>query len=90
MFTSTALEKATKGHDLARVIKALDSVGALEKKNAGRSTYQVRTSEGPKKFYCIAPWKLEKDIELDLDIGDETVPVTKPSNVTLLQKAEKK
>lgn len=63
LFTSGGLEEATKGFDLARVVRALDSVGAIAKRDAGRAQASTRvpSESKPKKLYVINPACLEPD-----------------------------
>ncbi|MFC4861222.1 DUF927 domain-containing protein [Pseudomonas sp. MAHUQ-62] len=60
LFSRTGLEEAAKGYELSRVVVALDSVGAITKRDAGRAQTTKRLWDGTKlKLYCIDPAKLE-------------------------------
>lgn len=62
LFNRTGLEEAAKGYDLGRVVLALDSVGAIAKRDAGRAQASKRLPDGSKlKLYFIDPAKLEPD-----------------------------
>lgn len=60
LFNRPGLEDATKGYDLNRVVLALDSVGALAKKDTGKHQALRRLPDGTRKrLYYIDPAKLE-------------------------------
>lgn len=60
LFSRTGLEEAAKSYDLNRVILALDSVGAIAKRDTGRDQATKRLGDGSKlKLYVIDPAKLE-------------------------------
>lgn len=60
LFTRSGLEEATKGFDPARVVRALDSVGAIAKRDAGRAQATKRLPDGSKpKLYFIDSARLE-------------------------------
>jgi putative DNA primase/helicase len=62
LFNRPGLEEATKGYDLGRVVLALDSVGAITKREAGRAQATKRLPDGSKqKLYFIDPAKLEPE-----------------------------
>lgn len=62
LFSRTGLEEAAKGYELNRVMLALDSVGAITKRDAGRAQATKRLADGTKlKLYFIDPAKLEPD-----------------------------
>jgi len=62
LFTSGGLEEATKGFDRARVVRALDSVGAIAKRDSGKHQAQKRLPDGGKaRLYFIDPARLEPD-----------------------------
>ncbi len=62
LFTSGGLREATKGYDIKRAIKALDSVGAFAQKGAnGKTALATRTAgEGVKKLYYLDATKLQE------------------------------
>lgn len=63
LFNRPGLEEAAKGYDLSRVVLALDSVGAITKREAGRAQATKRLPNGTKlKLYFIDPAKLEPEI----------------------------
>ncbi|GAB3376250.1 DUF927 domain-containing protein [Azotobacter armeniacus] len=60
LFTRSGLEDAAKGFEPARVVRALDSVGAIAKRDAGRAQATKRLPDGSKvKLYFIDPARLE-------------------------------
>tara|TARA_R110000751_G_C13788462_1_gene481837 strand:+ start:3744 stop:5495 length:1752 start_codon:yes stop_codon:yes gene_type:complete len=60
LFNRPGLEDATKGYDLNRVVLALDSVGAIAKKDTGKHQALRRLPDGTRKrLYYIDPAKLE-------------------------------
>jgi len=62
LFTRSGLEEATKGFELARVVRALDSVGAIAKRDRGRAQASKRLPDGSTpKLYWINPARLEPD-----------------------------
>lgn len=62
LFTRSGLEEATKGFELARVVRALDSAGAIAKRDSGKHQAQKRLPDGSKsKLYFINPACLESD-----------------------------
>jgi putative DNA primase/helicase len=62
LFTRGGLEEATKGFELTRVVRALDSVGAITKRDRGRAQASKRLPDGSKpKLYFIDPDRLEPD-----------------------------
>ncbi|PQO96753.1 RNA helicase [Pseudomonas frederiksbergensis] len=62
LFNRPGLEEAAKGYDLGRVVLALDSVGAITKREAGRAQATKRLPDGTKlKLYFIDPTKLEPE-----------------------------
>lgn len=62
LFNRPGLEDAAKGYDLARTVLALDSVGAIVRKDSGRSQASTRLANGSRpKLYVIDPAKLEPD-----------------------------
>ncbi|WP_219063459.1 DUF927 domain-containing protein [Pseudomonas sp. UMAB-08] len=63
LFNRPGLEEAAKGYDLSRVVLALDSVGAIAKREAGRAQATKRLPDGTRpKLYFIDPAKLEPEI----------------------------
>lgn len=62
LFTSSGLREATKGYDIKRAIKALDSVGAFAQKGTnGKTALATRTAgEGVKKLYYLDATKLQE------------------------------
>lgn len=59
LFSRSGLEEATKGYDMGRVILALDTAGAIAKREHGKHQAQRRLPEGGKdRFYWIAPERL--------------------------------
>jgi putative DNA primase/helicase len=62
LFTRSGLEEAANGYDLSRVVMALDSVGAITKREAGRAQVTKRLPDGTRpKLYFIDPAKLEPE-----------------------------
>ncbi|WPP47262.1 DUF927 domain-containing protein [Pseudomonas sp. AN-1] len=62
LFTRSGLEEATKGFDPSRVVRALDSVGAIAKRDRGRAQASKRLPDGSNpKLYWINPARLEPD-----------------------------
>lgn len=62
LFNRTGLEEAAKGYDLGRVVLALDSAGAIAKRDAGRAQASKRLPDGSKlKLYFIDLAKLEPE-----------------------------
>lgn len=56
LFTRSGLEEAAAGYDLGRVVRALDSVNAIVKREPGKNQAQKRLPEGGKdRFYWINP-----------------------------------
>jgi len=61
LFNRSGLEEAAKGYDLGRVVRALDSVGAIAKREPGKNQAQKRLPEGGKdRFYWINPELLSR------------------------------
>ena len=62
LFNRPGLEDATMGYDLNRVVHALDSVGAIAKKDTGKHQALRRLPDGTRKrLYFIDPSKLEQE-----------------------------
>jgi len=62
LFTRSGLEEATKGFDLARVVRALDSVGAIAKRDTGKHQALKRLPDGSRhRLYFINPARLESE-----------------------------
>lgn len=62
MFTRSGLEDAAKGFELDRVVRALDSVNAIAKRDKGRAQASKRLPDKSRaKLYCIDPARLEPD-----------------------------
>jgi len=62
LFNRPGLEEAAKGHDLGRVVLALDSVGAIAKREAGKHQHKKCLPDGSKpRLYWIDPAKLEPE-----------------------------
>lgn len=62
LFNRPGLEDAAKGYDLGRVVLALDSAGAIAKREPGRAQATKRLPSGRKeKLYWIDPAKLEPE-----------------------------
>lgn len=62
LFNRPGLEEAAKGYDLARVVLALDSVGAIAKRDTGKHQALKRLPDGSRqKLYFVAPAKLEPE-----------------------------
>lgn len=62
LFNRPGLEEATKGYDSGRVMLALDSVGAIAKKEAGKFQHKKCLKDGSKpRFYWIDHSKLEQE-----------------------------
>ncbi|AXN25909.1 DUF927 domain-containing protein [Pseudomonas aeruginosa] len=60
LFTRGGLEEATNGFDLSRVVRALDSVGAIAKKEPGKQQHRKRLPDGRNlRLYWINPARLE-------------------------------
>ncbi len=60
LFTRGGLEEATKGFDLSRVVRALDGVGAIAKKEPGKQQHRKRLPDGSNPgLYWIDPARLE-------------------------------
>lgn len=56
LFTRGGLEEATKGFELARVVRALDSVGAIAKRAHGKHQHKKRLPDGSTPWlYWINP-----------------------------------
>lgn len=61
LFHRSGLEEAAKGYDLGRVVRALDSVNAITKRDPGKNQAQKRLPEGGKdRFYWINPELLSR------------------------------
>lgn len=62
LFTRSGLEEATNGFELTRVVRTLDSVGAIAKRDRGRAQASKRLPDGSTlKLYCINPSRLEPE-----------------------------
>ncbi|WP_341304337.1 DUF927 domain-containing protein [Pseudomonas sp. TMP25] len=62
LFNRPGLEEAAKGYDLGRVVLALDSVGAIAKREAGKHQHKKCLPDGSKpRLYWIDPTKLEPE-----------------------------
>lgn len=62
MFTRSGLEEAARGFELDRVVRALDSVKAIAKRDRGRAQASKRLPDKSRaKLYCIDPARLEPD-----------------------------
>lgn len=62
MFTRGGLEEAAKGFELDRVVRALDSVKAIAKRDKGRAQASKRLPDKSRaKLYWINPARLEPD-----------------------------
>lgn len=62
MFTRSGLEEAAKGFELDRVVRALDSVNAIAKRDKGRAQASKRLPDKSRaKLYCIDPARLEPE-----------------------------
>jgi len=62
LFNRPGLQESTKGYDLGRVMQALDSVGAIAKKEKGKCQHKKCLRDGSKpRFYWIDPSKLEPE-----------------------------
>jgi len=60
LFTSDGLKEATQGFELARVGRALDSVGAFAKKEVGKYQHRKRLPDGRSPgLYWINPTRLD-------------------------------
>lgn len=53
MFTSAGLEGAVKGYGLNRILKALEAIGMLSEKDAGRRNKSTKTTEGYLRLYYV-------------------------------------
>lgn len=63
LFNRPGLEEAAKGYDLSRVVLALDSVGAITKRDTGKHQALKRLPDGSRpRLYFIDPAKLEPQI----------------------------
>ncbi len=61
LFTRSGLEEAAKGYSLERIVLALDSVGAITKREVDKNQAQKRLPEGGKeRFYWINPETLSR------------------------------
>jgi putative DNA primase/helicase len=62
LFNRPGLEEAAKGYDLDRVVQALDSVGAVAKREHGKHQHKKCLPDGTKpRLYWIDPAKLEPE-----------------------------
>lgn len=62
LFTRSGLEEATKGFELARVVRALDGVGAIAKRAAGKNQAKRRMPDGTMPWlYWVDPARLEPE-----------------------------
>lgn len=62
LFTRSGLEEAASGFELARVVRALDSVGAIAKRDTGKNQALTRVSDGSRlRLYHIDPARLEPE-----------------------------
>lgn len=62
LFTRSGLAEAAEGFELARVLHALDSAGAIAKRDHGRTQASKRLADGSTvKLYFINPARLEHD-----------------------------
>lgn len=62
LFSRTGLEEAAKGYDLGRVVLALDSVGAITKREHGKHQHKKCLPDGTKpRLYWVDPAKLEPE-----------------------------
>ncbi|MGV8889809.1 MAG: DUF927 domain-containing protein [Pseudomonas sp.] len=62
LFTRSGLEEATKGFELARVVRALDSVRAIAKRDTGKHQALKRLPDGSRhRLYFIDPARLEPE-----------------------------
>ncbi|MQT51941.1 MULTISPECIES: DUF927 domain-containing protein [Pseudomonas] len=62
LFYRTGLEEAAKGYDLGRVVQALDSVGAITKREHGKHQHKKCLPDGTKpRLYWIDPATLEPE-----------------------------
>lgn len=60
LFTRSGLQEATSGYELTRVLRALDSAGALIKKEPGKKMHRKRLPDGSTQgLYWIDPARLE-------------------------------
>ena len=62
LFNRPGLEEATKGYDMGRVVQALDSVGAITKRELGKNQHKKCLPDKTKpRLYWIDPSKLEPE-----------------------------
>ena len=62
LFNRPGLEDAAKGYDLGRVVLALDSAGAIAKRETGKHQHKKCLPDGSKpRLYWIDPTKLEPE-----------------------------
>ncbi len=62
LFTRSGLEEATHGFELTRVVRALDGVGAITKRDTGKNQALKRLPDGNRhRLYFINPARLEPD-----------------------------
>lgn len=62
LFNRPGLEEAAKGYDLARTVLALDSVGAITKRDTGKNQALKRLPDGSRqRLYFIDPVRLEPE-----------------------------
>jgi putative DNA primase/helicase len=60
LFTSAGMKEAIKGYDLNRSLAALDAIGAIARKAAGKNSVPLHTPDGRRtRLYVIDPEKLE-------------------------------
>lgn len=63
LFTSGGMREAIRGHDLNRALAALDTAGALVRRDPGKRSKKVRPAGGhPVSLYHIDPEKLSWDV----------------------------
>ncbi|OYW88160.1 MAG: hypothetical protein B7Z23_13065, partial [Pseudomonadales bacterium 32-61-5] len=59
LFTRSGLQEATQGYELTRVLRTLDSVGAITKKEPGKMQHRKRLPDGSNPgLYWIDPARL--------------------------------
>lgn len=61
LFNRPGLEEAGRGYDLTRIVQALDTAGAIAKRDPGKHQVLKRLPGGTRqRFYCINPDRLDR------------------------------
>lgn len=62
LFNRPGLEEAGRGYDLTRIVQALDTAGAIAKRDPGKHQVLKRLPGGTRqRFYCINPDRLDPE-----------------------------